>query len=41
MTMTPADGGFRTVYFGFGFEGVTSEAERNALMGATMGYLLS
>ena len=41
VTMTPADGGFRTVYFGFGFEGVTSEAERNALMGATMSYLLS
>ena len=41
VTMTPADGGFRTVYFGFGFEGVTSAAERNALMGATMNYLLS
>ncbi len=29
-----------TLYFGFGFEGVTGTATRNALMGRAMGYLL-
>ena len=39
--MTPADAGFRTVYFGFGFEGVTSADQRNALMGRAIDYLLA
>ena len=40
VAMAPADAEFRTVYFGFGFEGVTSADQRNALMGRAIDYLL-
>ena len=40
-TMTPADAEFRTVYFGFGFEGVTSAEQRNAVMGRAIDYLFA
>jgi hypothetical protein len=39
--MTPADAAFRTVYFGFGFEGVTSAQQRNDLMGRALDHLLA
>jgi Zinc carboxypeptidase/Immune inhibitor A-like, MAM domain len=39
VTMTPADAAFRTVYFGFGFEGVTSAEQRNAIMGRAIEFL--
>ena len=29
-----------TLYFGFGFEGITDEADRNEVMGRAIGYLL-
>jgi hypothetical protein len=29
-----------TLYFGFGFEGITDEADRNEVMGRVLGYLL-
>ncbi len=29
-----------TIYFGFGFEGITDEADRNEVMGRAIGYLL-
>ena len=41
VTMAPADAEFRTVYFGFGFEGVTSADQRDALMGRAIDYLLA
>ena len=41
VAMTPDDGDFRTVYFGFGFEGVTSADQRNALMERAIDYLLA
>ena len=28
-----------TLYFGFGFEGITDEADRNEVMGRAIGYL--
>jgi hypothetical protein len=37
--MTPADAAFRTVSFGFGFEGITSDDQRNAVMGRTIDFL--
>jgi hypothetical protein len=30
-----------TIYFGFGFEGISDEADRNEVMGRAIGYLLS
>jgi len=30
-----------SIYFGFGFEGITDEADRNEVMGRAIGYLLS
>jgi hypothetical protein len=39
VTMTPADAAFRTVYFGFGLEGVTTAEDRNALMGRALDQL--
>ena len=41
VAMAPTDAEFRTVYFGFGFEGVTSADQRNALMGRAIDYLLA
>ena len=41
VTMAPADAAFRTVYFGFGFEGITSADQRNAVMGRTIDSLLA
>ncbi len=29
-----------SVYFGFGFEGITDQADRNEVMGRAIGYLL-
>ena len=40
-TMTPVDARFRTVYFGFGLEGITSVEQRNAVMGRSMDFLLT
>ena len=40
VTMAPINADFRTLYFGFGFEGVTSAEERNELMGRAIDYLL-
>jgi hypothetical protein len=39
--MAPAGAAFRTVYFGFGFEGITSADQRNAVMGRTIDFLLA
>ncbi|HET6685270.1 MAG TPA: M14 family zinc carboxypeptidase [Jiangellaceae bacterium] len=39
VAMSPGNAAFRTVYFGFGLEGVTSAAERNDLMGRALAYL--
>jgi hypothetical protein len=40
VTMAPTDGAaFVTLYFGFGFEGITEAGERNAVMGQAMAYL--
>jgi len=41
VTMTPANAAFRTVYFGFGFEAITSADQRNAVMGPTIDFLLA
>jgi hypothetical protein len=41
VTMTPADADFRSVYFGFGLEGVTSADQRNAVMGRALDILLA
>ena len=40
VAMAPTDAAFRTVYFGFGFEGLTSADQRNAVMGRSMDLLL-
>ncbi|HET6953669.1 MAG TPA: M14 family zinc carboxypeptidase [Acidimicrobiales bacterium] len=40
VAMSPTNADFRTVYFGFGLEGVTSAAQRNELMGGALAYLL-
>ncbi len=40
-SMDPPGVGFKTLYFGFGFEGLTSEAQRNDVMGRAMEYLLA
>ena len=40
VTMAPTNADFRTLYFGFGFEGVTSAEKRNELMGRAIDYLL-
>ena len=39
VAMSPDNAAFRTVYFGFGLEGVTSAAERNDLMGRALAYM--
>lgn len=39
VTMAPRDAAFRTVYFGFGLEGITSADERKAVMGQALDYL--
>ena len=39
-TMDPPGAGFRTMYFGFGFEGITSEAQRNDVMARALDFLL-
>ncbi len=39
--MDPPGDGLRTLYFGFGFEGITTQAERNDVMGRAMDYLLA
>jgi bacillopeptidase F (M6 metalloprotease family) len=41
VAMTPTDADFRAVYFGFGFEGITSADQRNAIMGRAIDYLLA
>ena len=41
VAMAPDDAEFRTVYFGFGFESVTSADQRNALMERAIDYLLA
>ena len=38
-SMTPSDAAFRTLYFGFGFENVDDEADRNELMQLALDYL--
>jgi hypothetical protein len=40
ITTAPADASYRTIYFGFGFEGIATPAARNAVMGRAMNYLL-
>lgn len=40
-TMDPPGDGFRTMYFGFGFEGIISQAERDDLMARALDFLLS
>jgi zinc carboxypeptidase/immune inhibitor InhA-like protein len=40
VTSAPSDARYRTVYMGFGFEGISTPAARNAVMGRAMGYLL-
>jgi hypothetical protein len=37
--MTPSDASFRTLHFGFGFEGIRSAAERNDVMCRSMNHL--
>jgi hypothetical protein len=37
--MTPSDADFRTLHFGFGFEGLSTEAERNDVMCRAMDHL--
>ena len=41
VAMTPADAAFRSVYLGFGFEGITSASQRNDIMGRAIDYLLA
>ena len=38
---TQASGAFRTVYFGFGLEGVSTAEQRAALMAGAIDYLLA
>ncbi len=40
-SMDPPNAGFRTLYLGFGFEGITSEAQREDVMARVMAYLLA
>lgn len=37
--MLPSDAAFRTLHFGFGFEGISTEAERNDVMCRSMNHL--
>jgi hypothetical protein len=37
--MDPSDADFRTLYFGFGFEGISTQAERNDVMCRSMNHL--
>jgi hypothetical protein len=37
----PPNRDFRTLYFGFGFEGVTTAAQRNDVMDRSLDYLLA
>jgi Zinc carboxypeptidase len=39
VAMSPDDAAFRAVYFGFGFEGITSPEERKAVMRRALDYL--
>ena len=39
VTMTPSDADFVTLYFGFGFEGITEETDRFAVMDQAMTHL--
>ena len=39
VTLTPLDAAFRTLYFGFGLEGVTDEADRFAIMDQALTHL--
>lgn len=41
VTMAPTNADFKTLYFGFGLEGVRTADQRNALMGDALDYLLS
>jgi Immune inhibitor A-like, MAM domain len=41
VTMAPTNADFRTLYFGFGLEGVQTAAQRNALLGGAIDYLLT
>ncbi|HEY3070595.1 MAG TPA: M14 family zinc carboxypeptidase [Gaiellaceae bacterium] len=40
VTSAPTDAQYRTVYFGFGLEGVSTPGSRNAIMGRAISYLL-
>jgi hypothetical protein len=40
VTSAPTDAAYRTVYFGFGLEGISTPVARNAVMGRVMDYLL-
>jgi Zinc carboxypeptidase len=40
-TMDPPGPGFKTMYFGFGFEGLTTQAQRNDVMDRAVEYLLA
>ena len=40
VTSAPTDAAYRTLYMGFGLEGVTTPQARNALIGRAMSYLL-
>jgi hypothetical protein len=40
-SMDPPGPSFRTLYFGFGFEGITTKAERDEVMGRAIEYLLA
>jgi hypothetical protein len=37
----PGAGGFRTLYFGFGFENVETDAARDEIMAQALAYLTS
>ena len=37
--MTPTDADFKTLHFGFGFEGISTSAERNVVMCRAMNHL--
>ena len=41
VTMDPPNRDFRTLFFGFGFEGVTTAAQRNDVMDRSLDYLLA
>ncbi|MGH2653334.1 MAG: M14 family zinc carboxypeptidase [Actinomycetota bacterium] len=40
VAMDPPDAAFRTLYFGFGFEGITDETKRAEVMGRSIEWLL-